>query len=266
MIHFHGLPITPDASAVEILLGRHAMVSFANPGQVELAAEVCQSWVIDNGAFSAFTSGAPIADWTPYYEFVERWRRHPGFEWAIIPDVIDGDERANDDLLAEWPFEECGVATFHLHESLERLDRLCATYPRIALGSSGKFWEVDSPAWWNRVNEVMEVACDERGRPRAKLHGLRMLNPGVFTKLPLASADSTNTGRNIGLDCRWKGGAYEIPKDLPVNKQHKSAITSQVKAWRGSVIAARAEVYNSASVWIPIPRQSDLYRLEAANV
>jgi len=35
---------------------------------------------------------------------VEEWRRHPGFDWAIIPDVIDGDEAANDALVTAWPF------------------------------------------------------------------------------------------------------------------------------------------------------------------
>ena len=52
----------------------------------------------------------------------------------------------------------------------------------------------------------MRVICDEQGRPKVKLHGLRMLDPGVFSKLPLASADSCNVARNVGLDVHWKGG------------------------------------------------------------
>jgi hypothetical protein len=38
-----------------------------------------------------------------------------------------------------------------------------------------------------------------------RLHGLRMLNPEVFSRLPFASADSTNIGRNIGIDQAWRG-------------------------------------------------------------
>jgi hypothetical protein len=37
------------------------------------------------------------------------------------------------------------------------------------------------------------------------LHGLRMLDPDVFSHLPLASADSTNVSRNVGFDSRWNG-------------------------------------------------------------
>lgn len=65
MIHFHGLPITPDTAAVSALSGGHAFVSFANPRQLGIAAEVCQSFALDNGAFPAWKSGNPIADWRP---------------------------------------------------------------------------------------------------------------------------------------------------------------------------------------------------------
>ncbi len=44
--------------------------------------------------------------------------------------------------------------------------------------------------------QAMAQACD-LGRPRVKLHGLRMLDVEVFSRLPLASADSTNVARNI---------------------------------------------------------------------
>ena len=53
--------------------------------------------------------------------------------------------------------------------------------------------------------EAMDVACDSDGYPKAKLHGLRMLDPTVFSHFPFASADSTNVARNCGLDVRWNG-------------------------------------------------------------
>ena len=46
---------------------------------------------------------------------------------------------------------------------------------------------------------------DSTGRPICKIHGLRMLNPKVFSNLPLSSADSTNIARNVGIDANWKG-------------------------------------------------------------
>ena len=56
MIHYHGLPMTPVADMVKAFAGRHAMVSFEHPEQIEVAAEVCKSVVLDNGAFSAYGS------------------------------------------------------------------------------------------------------------------------------------------------------------------------------------------------------------------
>ena len=57
--------------------------------------------------------------------------------------------------------------------------------------------------------ETMNAICTD-GLPACKLHGLRMLDPEVFTRLPLASADSTNIARNIGIDSAWTG-AYMPP-------------------------------------------------------
>ena len=114
-------------------------MSHADPQQIVIAAEVAQSFALDNGAFSVWKQGIE-ANWLTYYEWVEQWRRHPGFDWAIIPDVIEGDEAANDALLAEWPFSKsAGVPVWHFHESLERLARLANEWPRVALGSSGQY-------------------------------------------------------------------------------------------------------------------------------
>jgi len=94
-----------------------------SPGRHGIVAEVCQSFVFDNGAFSIWNKGG-TPDVDGYTRWVEDWNRHPGFDWALIPDVIDEDEAANDALLAAWPRDIRGVPVWHLHESLERLQRL----------------------------------------------------------------------------------------------------------------------------------------------
>jgi hypothetical protein len=231
MIPYHGTPITPDEAAIPILSGRHGMVSFANPQQVGLVAEVCQSFTFDNGAFPAWKGGRPL-DVPGYYAFVEKWKSHPGFDWALIPDVIDGGEDENNELLAAWPFDiHIGVPVWHLHESLDRLRYLAHSWPRIALGSSAQYAVVGTPSWRMRMDEVMAVLCRD-GVPLCKLHGLRMLNPKIFRLYPFASADSTNVGRNIGIDKKWKG-TY-----VPISK-----------AARGIVIAGRVEAQQSAAAW-----------------
>lgn len=237
MIHYHGGPITPATAAMRVWKGRHAMVSFAAPDQIDIAAEVCQSFSLDNGAFSVWRAGKSV-DWKEFYFWVERWSWHPSFDWALIPDVIDGDEAANDELLAEWPFGCLGVPVWHLHESLRRLARFSNEWPRIALGSSGDYAVIGTQKWWRRISEAMDVLCDSEGKPICKIHGLRMLDPLIFQAIPFSSADSTNVARNIGIDSRWRG-AY-----TPANKETRAV-----------VIAERIEQFNAPSYWQPRPVQ-----------
>jgi hypothetical protein len=220
MIHFHGGPITPDPCAIETWEGRHAFVSFADDRQIGLAFEICQSVGLDNGEFSRWKAGKPT-DWPGFYRWVARWRRHPGFDFAVIPDVIGGSEAENDALAEEWdrhfPRHEAAVV-WHVNESVERLVRLATEYPRVAIGSSGEF-DVSKPnAFLARMDAVLPHILDDEGYPICKLHGLRMLNPLIFTKLPLTSADSTNVARNIGIDKAWRG-TYQ-----PKSKRTRAAI------------------------------------------
>ena len=117
MIHYHGGPITPDTCAIRAWKGRHAFISFAHAGQINLASEICQSFSLDNGAFTAWkAAGRNKIDWSDYYEFVARWKNHPGFDFAIIPDVIDGGEAENEALLDEWPHGDFyGVPVWHMN-------------------------------------------------------------------------------------------------------------------------------------------------------
>lgn len=239
MIHYHGTPITPNSAAAKVLSGRHAFVSFARPDQLEIAIEVCQTFAVDNGAFSAWKGGEPITDWSRYYAWVADLHRLPLFDFAVIPDVIDGDEQANDELVEQWPWRSpkdswIGAPVWHMHESIERLRRLAFAWPRVCIGSSGDFATVASPAWWNRITEAMNAICDRDGRPVTKLHGLRMLNPEVFRHLPFASADSTNIAQNINIDSAWRG-TYQPPD----------------KEWRALVMASRIESSNAPCRWHP---------------
>jgi len=234
MIHYHGLPITPMTAAVKAIEGGHAFVSYAHPQQLGLAVEVCQSFAVDNGAFSAWRSGNPVTDWGPFYEWAEMCRRTPSCDFAVIPDVIDGSELDNDFLLYDCPLPKWfGAPVWHMHESLDRLERLVNEYPRICIGSSGDYAVVGNEIWWKRMTEAMTVACTPDGRPLCKMHGLRMLNPKVFTRLPFASADSTNIGRSVNIDTKWVSGNY-----LPPTKEA-----------RAQVMRSRIEAHNAPSVF-----------------
>jgi hypothetical protein len=60
-----------------------------------------------------------------------------------------------------------------------------------------------------------------------------MLDPEIFTKLPFSSTDSTNIGRNVGIDKNWKNGNYPPP-------------TKEVRA---QVMRSRIEAHNAPAVW-----------------
>lgn len=236
MIHYHGLPITPETAAAVVLTGGHGFVCHGEDRNLALVAEVCQSWAGDNGAFPAWKAGKPITDWRPFYEWAARCKLIPNCDFVVVPDVIDGGEAENDALLAEWPLPRWfGAPVWHMHESFDRLERLAAGWPRICIGSSGEFSKVGTARWWQRIGHAMRVVCNDDGQPLVKLHGLRMLDSRVFSRLPLSSADSTNIGRNIGLDSAWKG-----------TYQPRGTFTKEARAL---VMRQRIEAVNGADRW-----------------
>ena len=240
---YHGTPIGGSRQDVaRFLVGRDALVPHKRQDDMGAVAEFCRSFVLDNSAFSVWKAGH-VLDVAGYTIWAELWSRHPGFEWALIPDDIEGDEADNDALLRDWPagLRFAGVPVWHMHESIGRLERLCKQWPIVALGSSGQFATPGTGKWWARMSEAMNAICDEQGRPIARLHGLRMLDPAIFTKLPLSSADSTNAAVNCGSLDRF--GIY-VP-----------STSSQ----RAAVIADRIERFNSAPVWVAVPEQVGLF-------
>lgn len=154
MKFYHGTPISgQDWQSAKFLKARCALVSFMGQAHMALVAEVARSFILDNGAFTAWTQGSQV-DFEAFIKFVHQWFRHPGFDHAFIPDIIDGDEYANDALVAEWPKYLRGVPVYHMHENISRLLRLCYHFPIVAIGSSGEFKKPGSVIWWQRMGEV----------------------------------------------------------------------------------------------------------------
>lgn len=234
MIHYHGTPCGGTSKDLpQFYCGRHALVSFANTSDIGVVIECCQTFCVDNGAFSFWKSKVPV-DWDKYIEWVKPLSRHPGFDFWVIPDVIEGTEDDNWKLVFRYGREvPYGVPVYHMHESLDHLHRLVVNFNRVAIGSSGQWPNPGTPSWWARMEEVMSVCCDSDGVPKTKLHLLRGLDPEVFSKLPLSSADSTNAVLNAKSIDRF--GMYRPP----------------TAAQRAAVIADRIEVHNSCPIWIP---------------
>ena len=245
MIHYHGTPCGGSRQDVaRFLVGRHALIPFARPDDLPIALEVCQSVCLDNSAFTYWKAGKGDVDFDGYHSWVQSLAGHPRLDWCLIPDKIDGTEQQNVNLVTKWlrvGSKVIGVPVWHLHESLEWLEYLVNNFQRVALGSSGQWATPGTDGWWRRIESVMSVACDTMGKPKARLHGLRMLDPRIFQHIPLSSADSTNATMNAGI--------------IKVFGQYPPATQYQ----RLAVIADRIESNSSAACWDG--KQNDLFAL-----
>jgi hypothetical protein len=190
-LHYHGTPITPRSKLLE-LAGRCFCVSYADGRDVEVAHEIGQSVMLDNGAFSFWKTGKPV-DWDGFYEWAEPWLEHHT-TWAVVPDVIDGDEADNNRLLHAWPYANKGAPVWHMHEDIDRLLRLCDWWPRVCIGSSGQYAAVGDDRWHRHMEEAFNALCPT-GPPPVWMHMLRGMNM-AGGPYPFASVDSTDIARN----------------------------------------------------------------------
>ena len=243
MIHYHGTPMGgTNKDVCEFVNNRHMLIPFARPDQLPVILPYCSSFIADNSAFTYWKQGGQL-DVQGYISWLKTFYKHPAFDWCLIPDAIEGDEAENRKLITDWMRSGTrikGVPVYHFHESLEHLEWLVDSSEIIALGSSGQWPTPGEKSWWKRLDEIMRVVCDAEGRPKCKLHGLRMLDHRIFAYIPLHSADSTNVAVNSGAVNRF--GMYTPP----------------TRAQRAQVIASRIEQYQSAAVWIKHQGELDL--------
>ncbi|EHA9093059.1 hypothetical protein ABP77_002604 [Salmonella enterica subsp. enterica serovar Telelkebir] len=199
--HYHGSPIWGGAGSVckIAVTGAGSFISFERPDQINLSLEAAIKIAIDNGAFSHWRkNNTERSDWTGFYQWLMRFYHHEKTEFFVIPDVIEGGEEENDRLIRELPsiFREKAAPVWHLHESLERLVRLCEEWSRVCFGSSGQYAAIRTARWHRRMSEAFTEIYIKR-QLRTKIHGLRMLDGRVLGNYPLDTADSTNLACNV---------------------------------------------------------------------
>lgn len=251
MRHYHGTPIGgKKACADEFAEGRLLLIPWKDARDLDRAMAFSRGFIVDNSAFSFWRTGEK-PNWHKYIKWCKEFARHPRFDFALIPDVIDGSEEENDKLISMWnkqawhPVFVAGCPVWHMHESIERLQRLCRHYDRVAIGSSGQWPRPGVGSWWTRMDEAFDAICDESGFPAAKIHGLRMLNPSIVERYPFSSCDSTNAVQN---------GSREASKN-------------RVDAlWGQKTIARRIESSQSPCRWVKSTDQSmELFSLHSTE-
>lgn len=236
MKHFHGTPIGGQREQVaKFAKGRFLLVPFARPEDLPIVADVSRGFALDNSAFTVWKQGGKL-DFEGVMEWYREWANHPRCDLLIIPDEIEGSENDNDKLLQRFlknatrQMADKAAPVWHLHESLDRLRHL-SRWRYLAIGSSGEFKTPGTEKWLLRMSEVMKTVCDDDGRPRTRIHGLRMLSPAIIERYPFWSADSTNVAQNANLLERF--GNYKPP----------------TQSQRCEVIASRIEAAQSPAVW-----------------
>lgn len=224
-LHYHGTPITPRSSLVE-LAGRCFCISWERPDDIAWCHRYGQSNMIDNSAFTIWgqnmkriAEGKPPIEmddafWGKFYNWVEQWIAYPT-TWAVIPDVIMGDDEANDALIMQWPHGQRGAPVWHMHEPIDRLKRLCDEWERVCIGSSAEYRVVGSAAWHNRMTDAMNAIC-QTGRVPSWLHMLRGMNAARWG-YPFASVDSTDIARNhhVKNNAREKADVWDAIQCSP---------------------------------------------------
>lgn len=193
-MHYHGTPITPREQLFK-LAGHCFCVSFAAPRDVEIVHQIGQSVMLDNGAYTFWRDPSrPSVDWDEWARWVEPWLEYPT-SWAVLPDVIGGSEEANDRLANEYAWlTSVAAPVWHLHESLERLQRLCDSFSRVCFGSSGAYAVIGTDQWHRRVSEAFDMIASPAGRV-PWIHMLRGMSM-AGEHYPFASVDSANAARN----------------------------------------------------------------------
>jgi hypothetical protein len=175
--------------AIETMGGKHFCVSYARPDDLKRCLRIGQSLMLDNGAFSAKTRGLPF-DRDGFYGWVEPLLVHP--HWGVVPDVIDGSEDEQREMVKSWPFrKEMGIPVWHLGLSISYLIELCDSWGRVCFGSAGEFWQIGTSKWCHRMDEAFNALVNTYGKQIPWVHGMRMLGQSSGP-WPLASADSTN--------------------------------------------------------------------------
>jgi len=199
MIKYYGTPLTPTSKFVEILKGRNCLIPYPRPQDIYKAIIFCDKVIIDNGAFTLWRKGGHI-DWNDFYEWLDHIFEY--IEFFFIPDVIDGSENENNELILDYEKRNIGkgIPIWHVNESLSRLKWLMSKFDYIAFGSAGEYSKLGTEKWNKKMHKAMKVVCNKKGKPKVKIHMLRCLDPKIFTKYPFHSGDSTSLAQNYKRD------------------------------------------------------------------
>jgi hypothetical protein len=185
-VYFVGPPGGSFDTFTEQMRGKRVLYSFATCRGLQVP-ETVSGYCLDSGAFTAWKQGCAvnIDRLTEWYEC------HDTADFKLTLDVIGGseaDQRANLRILESNGQDV--VPVFHGPdlESWKFFDEMCERYPLVAVSSVLPKNTCSAVGEW--LHKVFRRVCDkETGKPRVRIHGLRMcVRMGEF---PFDSVDGS---------------------------------------------------------------------------
>lgn len=216
-----------------------ALVSYARPEQLKFILGISSSVLLDNGAFKTYNDEKKgikkITNWDDHWQKYYFWvfKYYHLIDGFFIPDVINGTEKQNDDLLKKLPalIRKKAIPVWHSIESLDRLSRLCVEFPKVAIGLCGKHEKTTSKIAIERIYEVFDWVYVNNNFD-VKIHGLRMLDGRILGIFPFDSVDSSFVAINVPKD---KTQMPQVQNKISMTAIYKSKCESvfppNVKFW-----------------------------------
>lgn len=160
-----------------------------------------RDWVMDSGAFSAFTSGKVIV----LQDYIDICHRLIEADSTLVEvfalDVIGDWKGSMANAEEMWRQGVEAIPCFHYGEPWDVLKQLCATYPKVAIGGCvGK-----------RDKDEFASQCFARVWPK-KLHGFGFGSEKSILLNPWHSVDATNWETGPCAFGRWNsfGGSLSV--------------------------------------------------------
>lgn len=179
---------------------------------------------LDSGAFSAYTQGIEI-DIYSYIDFIKKNKKY--IETYANLDAI-GDPAKT--LKNQRIMEKAGLRPlpcFHYGEPVKYLHTYLKEYDYIALGGMVPISTKNLKPWLDDL--FSNHLCDQKGNPKAKIHGFGMTALSLMLRYPWYSVDSTSwvvAGRMGGILIPKKtNGKYDYTKN-----PHKVTVSAKSPA------------------------------------
>jgi hypothetical protein len=174
------------------------LVSYAFKKSIDLVSSgalPCRDWVMDSGAFTAFTLGKAV-NLTDYIEACRRLRDSPKPPVEIFALDVIGDWRASlRNTEAMWAAGIEAVPCYHANEPEDVLIGMARDYPKLALGGVALKKATLKTAWARR--------CFDRIWPK-RVHGFAYGGRDDIMSLPWDSVDATTWHINAAGFGQWR--------------------------------------------------------------